>query len=265
VPVKRYRPADDVVVDAAGWGTYDPRPMEGIGRLEIIAAIVSFAGLVLCARGTFRLVQSVRARFTFGAPYRSGTIQDRLLGLLLEIVVLLLGAALAFLALGQAAFQPNETTVRVGQIEARRSGWASVRVRLVPDPLYPSGRVMDGEIGGARWAVVGDFIAWDRDLKWLGLHDGHRVRYLIGASDTTGMTRTDRVERAVFDPLPGAAARLLSVARFIPFLKVRSESSTWFPVTERQVMVLYAIGPGYLAEVASESGKAAAPRSSPEP
>jgi hypothetical protein len=235
--------------------------MEGVGRLEVIAAIVSMAGLLLCARGTFRLLHAVRARFTFGAPYRSGTIQDRLLGLLLEIVVLLLGAALAFLALGQAGFQPNETTVRVGQIEAHRSDWARVRVRLVPDPLYPSTRVMEGEISGARWALEGEFITWDRDLKWLGLRDGHRVRYLIGASDTTGMTRADRVERAVFDPLPAAAARLLSVARFIPFLKVSIRTSTWYPVTERQVMVLYAIGPaGYLAEVASESGKPAAPR-----
>ena len=228
--------------------------MGSVGRLEIVAAIVSIAGFVLCARGSWRLAQAVRARFTYGAPYRSGTVQDRLLGLLLEIVVLLAGAALAFLALGQAGFQANESTVRVGQIEAHRSGWAKVFVRLVPDPLYPSSRVIEGEISGARWALVGDFIAWDRGVKWLGLRDGHRVRYLIGASDTTGMTRADRVERALLDPLPGAAARLLSVARFIPFLKVRTESSSWFPVADRQVMVLYAIGPGYLAEVAEESG-----------
>src|SRR5437867_10862666 len=142
--------------------------MEGIGRLEIIAAIVSFAGVRLCASGTFRLVQSVRARFTFGAPYRSGTIQDRLLGLLLEIVVLLVGAALAFLALGQADYQPNESTVRVGQIEARRSGWAKVQIRLVPDPLYPSSREMEGAIAGARRAVGGDSIAWDRRPNGLG-------------------------------------------------------------------------------------------------
>ena len=234
--------------------------MGDVGRLAIIAAIVSFAGILLCARGTFRLAQSVRARFTFGAPYHSGTIQDRLLGLLLEIVVLVLGAALAFLALGQADFQPNESTVRVGQIEARRSGWAKVRVRLVPDPLYPSSRVLEGEIAGARWALVGDFIAWDRGVKWLGLRDGHRLRYLIGANDTTGMTRADQIDRTLLDPLPGAAARLLSVARFIPFLQVRTESSSWFPVTDRQIMVLYVIGPGYLAEVASESGHPAVRR-----
>ncbi|OLD65263.1 MAG: hypothetical protein AUI47_02540 [Acidobacteria bacterium 13_1_40CM_2_68_5] len=157
--------------------------MGGIGRLEILAALISTAGIVLCARGSWRLLQAVRARFTYGAPYRSGTIQDRLLGLLLEIPVLLFGAGLAFVALAQADFQPSETTVRVGQIEARRSGWAKVSVRLVPDPLYPSGRLLEGEIVGARWAVAGDFITWDRSVKWLGLRDGHRVRYLIGAND----------------------------------------------------------------------------------
>jgi len=170
-------------------------------------------------------------------------------------VVLLLGVVLGFLSLGQAEFQPDASTVRVGQIEARRSGWAKVSVRLVPDPLYPSSRAMEQEITGARWAVVGDFITWDRSLRWLGFRDGHRVRYLIGASDTTGMTRADRIERALLDPLPRAAARLLSPARFVPFLQIHSESSQWFPVADRQVMILYAIGPGYLAEVASESGK----------
>jgi hypothetical protein len=233
--------------------------MGGIDRLEVIAAIVSIAGILLCARGSYRLAGAVRSRFTYGAPYRSGTIQDRLLGLLLEIVVLLLGAVLGFLALGQADFQPDSTTVRVGQIEARRSGWAKVSIRLVPDPLYPSSRVMEQEIVGARWAVVGDFITWDAGVKWLGFRDGHRVRYLIGASDTTGTTPADRVERALLDPLPRAAVRLLSVARFIPFLRIRQESSPWFPVTDRQVMILYAIGPGYLAEVASESRRSASP------
>jgi len=228
--------------------------MGGIGRLEVFAVLVSVAGIALCARGSWRLLQALRARFTYGAPYRSGTIQDRLLGLLLEIPVLLLGAALAFLALAQADFQPSETTVRVGQIEARRSGWAKVSVRLAPDPFYPSGRLLQGEIVGARWAVAGDFISWDRSVKWIGLKDGHRVRYLIGANDTTGTTPSNRIERTLLDPLPTAAARLLSLTRFIPFLKVRSETSSWFPIVDRQVMVLYAIGPGYLAETASESG-----------
>jgi len=230
--------------------------MGGIGRLEILAALISIAGIALCARGSWRLLQAVRARFTYGAPYRSGTIQDRLLGLLLEIPVLLFGAGLAFVALAQADFQPSETTVRVGQIEARRSGWAKVSVRLVPDPLYPSARLLEGEIVGARWAVAGDFITWDRSVKWLGLRDGHRVRYLIGANDTTGTTRSDRIERSLLDPLPAAAARLIALTRYLPFLKVSTETSSWFPITDRQVMVLYAIGQGYLAEVASESRKA---------
>ncbi len=228
--------------------------MAEIGRLEIIAALVSIAGLVLCARGSWCLIRAVRARFTYGAPYRSGTIQDRLFGLLLEMPVLLLGAGLAFLALAQAGFQPNETTVRVGQIEARRSGWARVSVRLVPDPFYPSGRILEGEIGGARWAVAGDFITWERGIKWLGFRDGHRVRSLIGTNDSTGTTPVERVERTPLDPLPAAAERLLSVAGYLPFLRVHTETSSWFPLADRQVLILYAIGPGYLAEVASESG-----------
>jgi len=227
--------------------------MADIGRLEIIAAFVSIAGLLLCARGSWRLIQSIRARFTYGAPYRSGTIQDRLFGLLLEIPILLIGAALAFLSLAQSAFQTNEATVRVGQIEARRSGWAKASVRMVPDPLYPVARVLEGEIGGAKWAVTGDFLTWEPGIKWLGFHDGHRVRSLIGTNDSTGLTPAGRVERTQLDSLPFAAARLVSAARFLPFLRIRTETSTWFPVADHQVMVLYAIGPGYLAEVASES------------
>ncbi|MBI1949820.1 MAG: hypothetical protein HYS34_00460 [Acidobacteria bacterium] len=227
--------------------------MAEIGRLEIFAALVLLLGLVLCARGSWRLIRAIRARFTYGAPYRSGTIQDRLFGLLLEIPVLLLGAALAFLALAEAAFQPNESAVRVGQIEARRSGWAKVSVRLVPDPFYPADRVLEGEIGGARWAVAGDFITWEPGIKWLGLRDGHRVRSLIGTNDTTGTTPAGRVERTPLDPLPAAAARLFSVARHLRFVRVHTETSSWFPLADRQVMILYAIGPGYLAEVVSES------------
>src|SRR5262245_38012270 len=132
--------------------------MDFVGRLAIIAAIVSIAGVVLCARGSWRLARAVNARFTYGAPYRSGTIQDRLLGLLLGELVVGVGAALAFLALGQAGFQPNGATIRVGQIDAHRSGWGRVLIRLVPDPLYPSKRVMEGEVSGARWALEGDFI-----------------------------------------------------------------------------------------------------------
>src|SRR5258706_7336548 len=125
--------------------------MMEIGRIEIVAGLVLLAGVILCARGAWRFGRAVRARFTYGAPYHSGMIQDRLLGLLLEILVLAVGAGLAFLALGQAGFQINEATVRVGQIDAHRSGWARVAIRLIPDPLYPGGRVLAGEVGGARW------------------------------------------------------------------------------------------------------------------
>jgi hypothetical protein len=225
----------------------------GLGRLGGIAALLTLAGLWLCARGSARLLQAVRNRFTYGAPYRSGTIQDRFAGLLLEIPVLLLGVAFGFLALGQAQFQPSETTARVGQIEARRSEWGRVSVRFVPDPAYPGDRVLEGAIAGARWAVAGDFITWDRGVKWLGFRDGHRVRYLMGTRDTTGFTPGPRTETMVLEPLPGAAFRMLAMARFIPFLEVRTQASQWFAPAERQVLVLYAIGPGYLAEVASRA------------
>jgi hypothetical protein len=232
----------------------------GPGRLEIIAALILIAGVVLCARGSWRLGQALRARFTYGAPYRRGTAQDRLLGLLLEIPILLLGAALGFLALGQADFQPNEQTIRVGQIEARRSAWGKVKVRFVPDPLYPGREVREGEISGARWAVAGDFIAWDPGVKWLGFVDGHRVRYLLGTNDTTGLTPTVQSDTSVLEPLPGAAFRLLSMARFVPFLTVRTETSQWFPPADVHRMVLYAIGPGYLVDsVSAGSGRARKP------
>jgi len=224
----------------------------GLGRLAVIATIVTLGGLLLCLQGAWRLARTVRARFTYGAPYKRGMVQERLLTLLMEIAVLLVGATLGFLALGQAAFQPEDGTVRVGQIEAHRSEWGKVRVRLVPDPFYPGGRVLEGEVTGARWAIAGDFISWDRSVKWLGFRDGHRVRYLLGTPDTTGMTPAERGETTILDTLPGAAFRLLATAPYIPFLRARRESSPWFPVAERQVMTLYAAGPGYLADVAAE-------------
>lgn len=222
-----------------------------VGRLEILAGLVIAAGLALSVRGLFRLAAAIRARFTLGAPYHSGMIGDRMFALGLEIALLAFGAGLGFLALAQAGFQADESTARVGQVEARRDGWARVSVRMIPDPLYPAGRMLEGEISGARWAFVGDFITWEPGLKWIGLHDGHRVRDLIAAADTTGTTRADRIEHVPFDPPPAATRVLLKIARFLPFLTVRTETSDWFPVTDRQVMVLYAIGPGYLAETAT--------------
>jgi hypothetical protein len=239
----------------------------GVGRLGVIAALLTLAGLVLCVRGSLRLLRAVRDRFTYGAPYRSGTLQDRFTGLLLEIPVLLVGLALGFLALGQAHFQPSETTVRVGQIEARRTEWGKVTVRFVPDPRYPGDRVLEGEISGARWAVAGDFITWDRGVKWLGFRDGHRLRYLLGTRDTTGLTPGARTETTVLEPLPGAAFRMLAMASYIPFLKVTTQASQWFVPAERQALVLYAIGPGYLGEVASRAGAGSgrSPRSGRDP
>ncbi len=228
----------------------------GPSRLEVIAAVLALAGIVMCARSLGRVLQVTRARFTYGAPYRSGMISDRLLGLLMTLPVLALGLALGFLAWAQDDFQANEGTVRVGRVEARRSGWGKVAVRLLPDPLYPGRSVIEGEVSGARWAIAGDFITWDRGVKWIGLRDGHRVRYLFGTRDTTGTTPASKEETTVLEPLPPAAARLLEVARFLPFLRVHAEASPWFPLAERQVMTLYAIGPGYLADVVADNGPA---------
>lgn len=229
------------------------------GRLELVAIIVTLAGALLCARGTRRLARAVRAKFTLGAPYHRGMIADRATGLALEIPVLLFGLILGFLALAQMTFQDVGETVRVAQVQARRSGWGKVSVRIVPDPLYPARRVLEGEISGARWAIVGDFVAWSPGVRWLGLRDGHRLRFLLGTNDTTGLTPSALVDRELLDPLPWAARRLLQVGRFLPFLSVKSEASPWFPLAERQVLVLYATGAGYLADVAAE-GRSAPPR-----
>ncbi len=229
-------------------------------RLPILAVSVFVIGAALCGRGGWRLLQALRARLTYSAPYARGTIQLRLTGLLFDILVLLIGAGLGFVALGQAVFQPDGTTVRVGQLEARRSGWGRVVVRIAPDPLYPGDRLMEAEVSGARWAIVGEFLTWERGVRWLGFRNGHRIRYLVGSGDTTGTAADGKTERQPLEPLPGPAFRLLAMARFIPFLTVRSESSPWFPIEPRQVMILYATGSGYLGDVVSERGPAPAPK-----
>jgi hypothetical protein len=228
------------------------------GRLEIIAILVTLAGIVLCVRGTTRLVRAIRSKFTYGAPYREGMIADRALGLLLEIPVLAAGAALSFLALAQSAYQEIGGTVRVAQVDARRSGWGKVAVRVVPDPLYPARRVLEGEISGARWAIVGDFVSWSPGVRWLGLRDGHRLRSLLGTNDTTGLTPAARADRETIDPLPWAARRLAQADRLLPFVRVESQASRWFPPAERQVLVLYATPAGYVADVAAEGGRGGA-------
>jgi hypothetical protein len=230
------------------------------GRLEVIAAIVTVAGLVMAARAAWRVLRAIRSRFTYGAPYRTGMIADRALGLAMSLPVPAIGLLLAFFAWGQAGFQTEEgSTVRVGRIEARRSGWGRIDVRFVPDPLYPAHRVLEAEISGARWAVAGDFISWDRGVRWLGFRDGQRVRYLLGARDTTGLSPGGSGETTEIESLPTGAACLLRMAPFIPFLKVRTEASRWLPLADLTVMTLYAIGPGYIAETASESAPGRAP------
>ena len=222
------------------------------GRLEIFAVLVSLLALILLVRSLLRTARSIRARFTFGAPYRAGTISDNLVGLLMTLPLALIAAGLGCLAAAQAGFQPDPETVRVGQVEARRSGWATMKVRLAPDPGYPADHLLEGEISGARWAIVGTFIRWDKGVRWLGLQDGHRLRHLIGTNDTTGTTPPDRADRTTIDGLPRAGAALLSAARFVPFLTVHEEASPWFPMAERQILVLYATGNGYLAESVAE-------------
>ncbi len=231
---------------------------EGIGRLEVLATLLTVAGALMFVRSGARLLQVAKARFTYGAPYHRGMIADRALGLLMTVPVLAFGILLAFLVWAQWGFQPNEATVRVARVEARRSGWGKVTVRLILDPLYPAHEVLEGEVAGARWAVAGDFVSWSRGVRWLGLRNGHRVRYLLGTRDTTGLSSALADQRRVLEPLPDAASHLLRAARFIPFLTVRTESSPWFPIAERQILTLYAIGPGYLADFASE-GQAARP------
>jgi hypothetical protein len=224
------------------------------GRSGILAALLVLAGLVIFARSLRGVVRSIRARFTYGAPYRRGTIADRLLGLAMTLPVLFLGLGLLFLAWGQSSFQRSDAgTVRVARVEARRSGWGKVTVRIVPDPLYPAAHLLEGEVSGARWAVAGDFISWSRDLKWLGLTDGHRVRYLFGTRDTTGTSTGSGEERTRLESPPPSAALLMKAARYLPFLTVRIQASPWFPLAERQIMTLYVIGPGYLADIVAEA------------
>ena len=222
----------------------------GVGRLEVLALLLTAAGVLMCGHGAGRLAASIKARFTYGAPYRRGQIADRLTGLLMEIPVLAAGIALVLLSFAQAAFQPVGSTVRVGRLEAGRSGWGRVSVRFVPDPLYPADQVRVGEISGARWALGGDFVAWSEALHWLGLHDGHRVRYLIGTSDSTGTTPAGRSETTEIDRLPPAARRLVRMAPYLPFVTVRTEASPWFLPAEQRTMIIYATGAGYLGEPA---------------
>lgn len=221
-------------------------------RLTLIAIVVSGGGLLLTWRGCSRLWKSLRAKYTYGAPYCSGTIADRLSGLALRVPVLLIGLGLGGLALGQSAFHPSDPLSRVGRLEARRAGWGRTAVRFEPDPLYPDDRVLEAEIEGARWAIAGTFVGWSPSLEWLGLRDGHRVHQLVGTRNTTGFTPEGSGTRTTLSPLPRTAAALVAFDRYLPFLTVSTLTSAWLPPAERQVLVLYATEEGYLAETKAE-------------
>ncbi len=229
------------------------------GRPEIIGALIFLLGVVLLGRTLWRTAAVVRARYTLGAPYKRGQIADRLLGIPFVLPIPLLGAALVFLGLAQAAFQPTPAidAVQVGRVEAVRAGWGRTLVQLAPDPSYPEQRLLEGEIGGARWAVVGDFIDFAPGIRWLGLRSGHRVRALVGSADVSGTSPSASSTRVAIDALPRAAGWLLRVARYLPFLKVREAGSTWYGPAERRIVMLYATQEGYLADTVAGG---AAPR-----
>jgi hypothetical protein len=229
------------------------------GRPEIIGALILLLGVALLARVLWRVAQVVRARFTQGAPYRRGQIADRLLGIPFVLPIPLIGAGLVFLGLAQTAFQPTRAidAVQVGRVEAVRGGWGRTRIRLSPDPSYPERRLLEGEIDGARWALVGEFIDFAPGIRWLGLRPGHRVRALVGSADVSGTSPSATSTRVTIDALPRAAGWLLRVARYLPFLKVREAGSAWYGPAERRIVMLYATTDGYLADGVADG---AAPR-----
>jgi hypothetical protein len=219
--------------------------------LVILAVALLALGALIASRAAWRLANVVRARFTYGAPYRAGQIGDRLLGFAMTLPVAPAGAVLLGLALAQGAFQPTrpDEAVRVGRLDASRSGWGKTAVRLAPDPLYPERRPLEGEIEGARWAVSGDFLDWSPGVRWLGLRPAHRVRALVGTGDPTGTGPTQRV--VTIDAPPSAARLLLAWSRWVPFLRVRRNASPWIVPAARAVAVLYATPEGYLADSVS--------------
>jgi hypothetical protein len=228
-----------------------------VDRLTLIAIVVSGVGLLLSGQGCTRLWRSMRAKYTYGTPYRSGTIADRLSGLALRVPVLLIGLALAGLALGQSGFQPSDRLTRVGRLEARRADWGKTAVRFEPDALYPDDRVLEAEIEGARWAIAGTFIDWSPSLEWLGLRGGHRLHHLVGTRNTTGFTPEERGATAILTPLPHAAGTLVALDRYLPFLTVSTLTSAWLPPAERQSLAIYATEEGYLAETIAEPRRGA--------
>ena len=222
-------------------------------RLTVIAIITSAFGLLLVVRGLMHLAHAVRARYTLGAPYRRGTIPDRLTGMAFRLPILLLGLALGGIALAQSSFQGTAETARIGRLESRRAGWGGTAITFRPDPLYVDTKILEGEIAGARWAVAGMFIDWSPDVRWLGFRDGHRLHHLVGTPNTTGTTPDARGEKVIVAPLPPAARLLVECDRFLPFMRARTIATKWFPPARRQAMALYATGEGYLAETVAET------------
>jgi hypothetical protein len=220
--------------------------------LTAIAAGFLLAGTALVARSLWRLAAAVRARLTYGAPYHRGQIGERAFATLLTLPIALLGAGMLVIALGQAAFQPVRPVeaIRVGQMEFAKAGWGRITVRLTPDPAYPEGRVLEGAVEGARWAVVGDFLDWDPGVRWLGLVPAHRVRGLAGTGDVSGGAIT-AARTVPIDAPPRMARRLLAWDRFLPMLRVRIGSTAWMPPSERAVAILYVTPEGYITDRAA--------------
>ena len=222
-----------------------------MGRLEIIGAILLLAGLFLCGRTGWRLMKAIRARSTYGAPYKQGMIMDRFLGFLMSAPILLAGTVVGFLSLAQASLQPDEELIRVGRIEARRAGWGRTNVIFRPAADYPVRHSLEGEISGSRWAVAGDFVVWDRSVKWLGLRSGHRMRYLLGTLDPSGLSKDDGRGTVELEALPTAAALLVAAAKYIPFVEVRLQASQWIRPADLQVIDVHAGPHGYVADIAA--------------
>jgi hypothetical protein len=219
----------------------------------MFAALLIVAGLLLTIRTSVRLVRTIRARLTYGAPYREGMIADRALGLLMVLPILAAGGIMVFLSFAMAAFQSDAERVRVGRIEARHNGWGRTAVIFRPDADYPGRATLEGEIPGSRWAIGGDFVVWDRAAAWLGLRSGHRMRYLLGTADPSGLSKDDGGGRIVLEPLPASAAALIANARFIPFLEVKLQASQWIRPARLQVVDVHAGPHGYLADIAAEN------------
>lgn len=218
------------------------------GRLGVFGVLLLVLGVLLFVGSATRLYRAIRAKHTYGAPYRDGTASDRFVALLIVSPITLVGMTMFALALAQAGLQRVGGTVRVGQMEVGRPGWASTAVRILPDSDYPERRVLEGKVSGARWAIAGTFVTWAPGVRWLGLRNGHRVTQLVGTQNTTGMTGEEQLDTDVLDSLPLMTRGLVLVDPYVPFLTVYTAFSPWYSPTEKRSMVLHAYEAGYMAE-----------------